>query len=164
MTILIAHRGLLDGPNLELENTPKTLELARTNGYDVELDLWFVDGRWFLGHDNPSYPIEFEWLQFINRTNYLDQHHALIHTKNIEALYELTRRHWDGHMFFHDKDAVVLTSSKFLWTYPGQTLTTKSVCLMPEWDDTINRINELDVYAICTDYVKLVETAIRTKN
>ena len=38
---LIAHRGNIDGPNPERENSPEYIEEALKAGYDVEVDVWY---------------------------------------------------------------------------------------------------------------------------
>ena len=53
--IYIAHRGLFNGPDKEKENSPAQINQALFKGYDVEVDVWFKDGKWFLGHDEPTY-------------------------------------------------------------------------------------------------------------
>ena len=55
---LIAHRGLMNGPDKEKENTPKQIELALKEGFDAEIDLWWSNGRFWLGHDGPTTEIE----------------------------------------------------------------------------------------------------------
>ena len=52
---LIAHRGLTNGPDVNLENRPQQIELALSKDYHCEVDVWFVDNTWFLGHDFPLY-------------------------------------------------------------------------------------------------------------
>lgn len=155
MTFIIAHRGLIEGPDSTLENKPETLNAARDLGYDVEIDVWYVDGLWYLGHDGPTYPVSYEFLQDVNRSGYLGQHHAWLHAKNIDALYELRRRYWQGHLFWHQNDDVVVTTTGFLWTYPGKQLTALSICVMPEWhNSTLDNIKLLNVAGVCTDYAK----------
>jgi glycerophosphoryl diester phosphodiesterase len=39
---LIAHRGNTEGPNPLEENKPEYIEEAIENGFDVEIDIWFV--------------------------------------------------------------------------------------------------------------------------
>ena len=160
MPLLIAHRGLVDGPDKTKENTVSAILSARNQGYDVEIDLWFTDNRWWLGHDGPQTKIEFEWLYNIDRKSYLDTHHAWIHAKSIQTLYQLQKNKWLGHTFFHEEDPVVLTSSRYIWTYPGQQLTPLSICVMPENTDALLRCRELDVYAFCSDYIHQIESAL----
>tara|TARA_B110000008_G_C16735623_1_gene470513 strand:- start:484 stop:684 length:201 start_codon:yes stop_codon:yes gene_type:complete len=60
--IIIAHRGNIYGPNKENENKPEYLIKAITNNLYVELDLWKIDNELFLGHDNPQYKINIDFL------------------------------------------------------------------------------------------------------
>jgi hypothetical protein len=59
--ILIAHRGLVDGPNKEIENSPEQILTAIDLGYDCEIDVWYDDG-WYLGHDMPQYKTDAKFL------------------------------------------------------------------------------------------------------
>ena len=154
MAKLIAHRGLTTGPSKDHENRISTLIAARQSGFDVEFDVWYKDSKWWLGHDAPVQEIEFDWLCMFDQDSPLDDHHAWVHAKNIEALFMLRRMNFQGHYFFHDNDAAVLTSSGFLWTYPGQHLTSLSICLMPEWNGMLDSVTSLNVYAVCSDYVE----------
>ena len=38
--IYIAHRGLTNGPDAQLENNPFQIAKAVKEGYDCEVDLW----------------------------------------------------------------------------------------------------------------------------
>ena len=48
--ILIAHRGNIDGPNPELENSLQYIDKAIDSGYNVEVDIWgsLVEGLYSL--------------------------------------------------------------------------------------------------------------------
>ena len=48
--------------NIELENTPDYIDEAISLGYDVEIDIWKDEDGFYLGHDEPTYPINLEWL------------------------------------------------------------------------------------------------------
>lgn len=160
MTFLIAHRGLLNGPDPEKENLPSTIERSRSLGYDVEIDLWLENGEWYLGHDKPSYLVSLDWLKNQDQSSYLDRSHLWIHAKNIEALHGLRKIRWEGHTFYHQSDDVVLTNTGWLWTYPGKTLTDLSICVMPEWIGAIAIADRLEVAGFCTDHVREIETKI----
>ena len=80
--ILISHRGNIDGPNPNLENKPSYILEAINKGYDCEVDFWFRDGKFILGHDEPQYEIPFEFIK-----NYYRK--LWIHCKNKEALEKL---------------------------------------------------------------------------
>ena len=60
--ILISHRGNLDGKNESEENNPIYIEEALNAGYEVEIDVWYDGEQLYLGHDNPEYEIELEFL------------------------------------------------------------------------------------------------------
>ena len=45
---LIAHRGLFNGPNKELENNPDQIEKAWNLGFDCEIDLLIIKKQLFL--------------------------------------------------------------------------------------------------------------------
>ena len=56
--ILISHRGNVDGPNPEKENHPSYIDMTIKAGYNVEIDVWYIDNNWYLGHDAPQYIIK----------------------------------------------------------------------------------------------------------
>ena len=143
----IAHRGLFNGPDVNLENRPEQILLALKEGYDCEVDLWIVNGDWYLGHDRPDYPINKEWLDKIG---------LWIHAKNLDALRWLTRT--DLEYFWHQEDQFTLTSHNWIWTYPGNDLTMRSIMVMPEYTDkTLNNTKNVQCYAICSDWVELLK-------
>ena len=77
--ILISHRGNLNGKIVERENHPDYIDEAINLGYDVEIDIWVVEGYIFLGHDRPDTKIDIGWLT--DRSDKL-----WIHFKNTDAL------------------------------------------------------------------------------
>ena len=48
----IAHRGNINGPDLEKENSIDQIFIAIGKGFDVEVDIWVIDGLIFFGNDN----------------------------------------------------------------------------------------------------------------
>ena len=87
---------------------------AIDKGYDVEIDVWFINDEWFLGHDEPQYEIELNFLVDL-------EDKIFCHCKNIDAL---NRMNDNGriHCFWHQEDDVTLTSKGYMWTYPGKQL------------------------------------------
>lgn len=146
MIRLIAHRGLMNGPDRTLENHPEQILKAINLSVDCEIDLWMNnDGNLFLGHDGPKYSITKEYLL----TN---KQKLWIHAKNIEALYWLTST--DLVYFWHQEDDFTMTSNNYIWTYPNKKLTSRSICVLPEmFLDNFDNINQLECFGICTDYV-----------
>ena len=148
---LIAHRGNINGPNKEKENSPEYIQFAITKGYDVEIDLRYVDYRFYLGHDKPQQLVSWCWL--VDRKDNL-----WIHCKDLTSLDILSKSPVDFQYFWHQEDDFTLTSKNYIWTYPGKSLTQKSIIVMPEWNvpvgGTFSLLKALNCYGICSDYVK----------
>lgn len=144
--ILIAHRGLFEGPDKEKENHPDQILLALNQGYDVEVDLWKIRNMWWTGHDKPTHQVT---------EKFIGQAGLWIHCKNLEALYELASRDIRFNYFWHQEDDFTLTSTGFIWTYPCKNLSNVSIAVLPEraaeyW----NYCLEVDIFGVCTDFVK----------
>ena len=56
--INISHRGNLSGPDPETENSPKQIYKVLNLGYHCEIDLWKINDKFWLGHDEPVYLID----------------------------------------------------------------------------------------------------------
>ena len=52
--ILISHRGNINGRIPEKENRPQYIETTLVSGYDVEVDVWYVNGKLMLGQVDKS--------------------------------------------------------------------------------------------------------------
>jgi len=141
--IYIAHRGLMYGPNKEIENHPDQIELALSKGYDCEIDLWKMENKYFLGHDGPEYDVDLK---------FLSQQGLWIHCKNLNALHDMSTQEEFFNYFWHQSDDFTLTSSGIIWTYPGKNLTNNSVCVVPERYMDINQFKER-CFGVCSDYV-----------
>jgi hypothetical protein len=140
--ILIAHRGNINGPNL-LENEPSYIDLAISNGFDVEIDVWFVNGELFLGHDEPQYNVEFKW--FVDRISKL-----WVHCKNVEAIIFFKNSQHAFNYFWHENDTLTLTSHNHIWVYPSKQPIQNSIAVMPEiYDDDTTQC-----LGICSDFVE----------
>ena len=46
---IISHRGNLSGPDPKQENKPSQIINAIQKGYEVEIDVWFKDKKFYLG-------------------------------------------------------------------------------------------------------------------
>lgn len=101
----IAHRGNHKGKS-KCENHPEYI-LEASNNYYVELDVWYDDNSFFLGHDGPEYKID---------PTFLMNEKFFCHAKNIAALHEMLQR--NIHCFWHENDTVTITSKGFVWKYP----------------------------------------------
>lgn len=141
--IIIPHRGLIDGPSSELENKKETIERAIEIYGNSEIDLWVMDGGAFLGHDEPTYSVEWKWLA--KHANSL-----WIHCKNISCLVELNANKNYWHYFWHENDTVTMTSRGFIWAYPGKQPIKNSIAVLPELYDDCTDYS----MGVCTDYPK----------
>jgi len=140
--ILIAHRGLIDGPNKNLENHPLQILKSIQLGFDCEIDIHVVNNELYLGHDGPQYKIDHE---FITKKG------LWIHCKNFEAL-TYCKNYSELNYFWHQTDNYTLTSKNWFWVYPGNPTNSSSIQVMPEMIDS--SLNNLDFQAggICSDW------------
>jgi hypothetical protein len=136
--ILISHRGNITGRNEIRENSIEYIYEALNLGFEVEIDVWYKDGEWFLGHDVPENYVVLDFLK---------NDKLWCHAKNIEALNVMLDN--DIHCFWHQEDDVTLTSKGYMWTYPGKPLTNKSICVLPE----TNGKKPKKVFGICSDFI-----------
>ena len=95
----ISHRGNLYGPNKKEENKIDYINEAIKKKFDVEIDLWFKKDKFYLGHDEPQYEVNI---------NFLKNKKLWIHAKNLDCFYELSK--YDLNFFWHEKDKIVITS------------------------------------------------------
>lgn len=138
--IIIAHRGLLEGSNSAIENSPSQIEKAIKEKFDVEIDIWYKDKKLYLGHDYPQYEIHLTWLRSIAP-------HSWIHCKNIDALLFFHQKK-EFHYFWHEEDTVTITSLNYIWAYPGKQPIDGSIAVMPE----IHNETTDTCIGICTDF------------
>jgi hypothetical protein len=146
--ILISHRGNTLVKDPALENHPNYILNALSLGYDVEIDIWKIKDKLYLGHDEPQYDIDLGHEIF----NWDNRNKLWIHCKNIPTVHYLLDK--DLNIFFHDKDQCVLTSKGYIWTYPGYSLgemgkENKSICVLPETVD----YEEFNCVGICSDVI-----------
>lgn len=138
----ISHRGNLNGPNKKTENTVKQIDLVIKEGFECEIDVWFINEKLFLGHDNPENEITLKWLETNSQSFW-------IHCKNFEALNFFKNLDTSFNYFWHQKDDFTLTSKGYIWTYPEQKYDKNSVIVKLDNKPPRN----LNLYGICTDFV-----------
>ena len=63
--------------------------------------------------------------------------------------------------FWHQEDDYTLTSQGYIWTYPGKSLTSNSVMVLPEQTGISFEIcKNLDCYGICSKFVDSIKYQI----
>lgn len=148
--ILIAHRGNVRGPQPDRENTPAYIEAAILSGFDVEIDIWGVGNRLYLGHDAATMQVDREWLN--KHANSL-----WVHCKNVDALSAMLNT--DFNYFFHHVDAYTITSKGYVWAYPGSPPAKKdTIAVMPESFKGNRKINLYQYAGVCSDFVGMMES------
>jgi len=139
--ILIAHRGNINGKS-DRENHPDYIKEALDIGYNVEVDVWYDTKTFYLGHDRPEYDID---------EDFLKDSRIWCHAKTSIALHRLLEL--NTICFFHDTDEVTLTSNGYIWTFPGKSLTKKSICVLPE--ESRISFPTIKCSGICSDIINL---------
>lgn len=153
---LISHRGNINGTISSEENKPSYIDCAIQSGYDVEIDVRFINNQFYLGHDNPDYIVNDVWI--LERRDNL-----LIHCKDLDSVCEFKRRGWDLKCFCHVADPYVLTSDGYVWIH-DLTLNLNDRCIIPLITmDDVRLYNKGIVYAVCTDVVKFAEYELASK-
>jgi len=146
--ILISHRGNVNGAVSDKENSPDYILLA-SKKYDVEIDVWLIKDQLYLGHDEPTYKIDIDFL--VNDKFWC-------HAKNLDAL-EIMLKNNKIHCFWHQNDDVILTSKNFLWTFPGKELAKENaIAVVPEKTENWDISN---AYGICSDFVETMKVFVK---
>ena len=137
----ISHRGNIEGPKTKYENNPEYIESALKLGFNVEIDIYFHNKSFWLGHDSPIYQIQ--------NINWLKNKKLWCHAKNAQAL-DLMLNEKDIHCFWHQEDDFALTSRGYIWTFPGKDLFPNSIVVLPE----LFKISKFsDISGICSDFI-----------
>lgn len=137
----ISHRGNLNGPNPYYENTIFYINTALNDGVNVEVDVWYVDGKLKLGHDVPGEEVP---------QSMLNDFRIWFHCKNGPALEYLQNNFTSIKYFWHQTDDYTIVSNGRVWVYPGKQLLPGSIAVMPEISC---KGSLMDCYAICTDCI-----------
>ena len=138
----ISHRGNITGREAYRENTIEYIQEALDKGYDVEVDVWYVGGKLYLGH---NYAQEEVSLEFLN------DERLWVHCKDVKAL-EICLKN-QIHCFFHNEDDATITSYGYIWVYPNKELgitREMSVAVLPEY----NNSDTTNCYGICSDNIE----------
>jgi hypothetical protein len=129
---IISHRGNLTGVSSN-ENKIDQIYLTHDLGFDVEIDIWFCDGQFYLGHDEPTTLV---------LEHFLIQNWIWCHAKNLDALEPLKKI--GAHFFWHENDLLTITSRGILWCSNGVYL-----------ESGITVTNSIDcpknILGVCTD-------------
>jgi len=138
--IIISHRGNTDGESEFTANVPDAVSALLNKGIHCEIDVWKVFDKYFLGHNEPKYEVEKEFLK---------NEKLWCHAKNLVALEDML--HNGVHCFWHEEDDYALTSKGYIWAYPGKKVTSKYKTIIV--DNSKNWVDKkYNCYGICTDW------------
>jgi hypothetical protein len=178
---IISHRGNLDGPDKYTENHPDTLQAALNLGYGIEFDVWFEDGQWALGHDQPQYAVTFEYLLNLGHGGYREYPKVWMHLKNLKAIQEMNNINAYGcagdddirqpakhiNYFWHQSDDVTITNHGHVWVHPNvHTIPYGSVWVVPETKSKVAGMYDYEnpnwtrASFVCVDYPNAVKQTL----
>ncbi len=148
MVRIISHRGNLFRPEPEYENTVENIE--DLDFYcPIEIDVWYIDGKYLLGHDrpNPNEEVSLEWLE---------DHDLYVHAKNKEC-FEVLSGNPEVRVFSHDEEESTVVSDGTIWCHSKFPVISERNVLtylggvtsfLHEFgEDTLDKI-----FGVCTDY------------
>jgi len=138
---LIAHRGNYKGRVEERENHPAHIAEALCAGFDVEIDVWAYGSKFYLGHDEPVYPMNPE-LMFEDR--------VWVHAKNPQAVEMFIQVPYI-HFFWHENDYLSVTSKNYLWTCQPSAEGLNTIYMDIHPTESLRLYNPFNVGGICSD-------------
>ena len=142
----IAHRGNVSGRFVPDENKPERIDELNAKGVGCEIDVWYTQGSWFLGHDEPQHNVSFEWLMKSLPLR-------LYHCKNAAALdklhLECGRLGYEVNLFYHTVEDYAITSRGHIVVHPDQMCLPDSIEMMPELSK--DRFDRLCPTVVCSD-------------
>ena len=147
----LCHRGNYETKFVPDENRPDIVDRRIRDGYGVELDLWFRDERYWLGHDEPQYQISFEWLLYNLSKKY-------IHCKDgptfEHMLLRCGREGYSPNLFYHTNEDYALTTRGDVICHPGKALLEGSINMMPEMGSAKPKEEREKAFAVCSDAIR----------
>ena len=155
MDIVIAHRGLLCGPNQFLENEPNHIKKNIKYHPQIinEIDIW-ISNEIYLGHDRPDYKIEINFLKEFSNN-------LILHLKHIEFKSDVAMKNFkeinqNCHTFCHEDDNFTITSRNWIWLHPKNKIQENCIVVMPEkflnLDINENIMLLKKAKGVCSDY------------
>tara|TARA_B100000161_G_C33335199_1_gene317633 strand:+ start:100 stop:603 length:504 start_codon:yes stop_codon:yes gene_type:complete len=159
---IISHRGLINGPSLDLENNPQNIS-SNIKEYPFlinEIDVNLTKNGIFLGHDKLNYQVNLDFI--IEKKEFLILHLKKFDITSQEVLSTFEKLITNCHMFAHEEDPFVITNRGWIWSHPKKGIISNTILVMPEKIIPIENLNlreELKVLkGVCTDYpLKMID-------
>ena len=153
---VIAHRGLLHGPSIELENNIENIENnIKKYPYIInELDIWLDSDLIYIGHNEAARQIDLDILS--NYSKNLILHIKGINFESIKSIYLLKSIGEKFHFFSHQDDDFTITNHGWVWSHPKKGFVKNTICVLPEevmsLDLAVNQFEFKQLYGVCSDY------------
>jgi hypothetical protein len=152
--LFISYRGIYDGNNFEDANTPKQIQKAISNGFNVMMDVWKEGSKFYLGNDQPITEVSEKYLQ--NKRFWLN-------ARNTEMQNYLTAQPhslYPNYFWFVSPmppPPYVVASNGKLITPGTVPINNNSVIYLPEISDTamFSTVN-LKCYGITSSYLTFI--------
>jgi hypothetical protein len=139
----IAHRALIAGPDHKKENSIQTISSRCQQGLSSEIDIWFHEEEFWIGHDAPRERVTLE---------FLTSEFLWIHAKNGEAFYKLQKisneKGLGLRIFYHTQEHYALTTLGDTIILPGVPDVDGFCYMMPEMDNVTPTV----AAKICSDF------------
>jgi hypothetical protein len=150
--IYIAYRGLFEGENPETEDTPDQIGKAFNAGFSVMADVWRVDGKIYLGANQPLIEVT---------EKYIQGYRFWLNCKNSDMYTWLSSQPAKKypHYFVDDfNQSYVTTSDGYLWTYQTTPINNSSIMVLPEIEDRgLLSTVHLRCYGVCTVFAPFIK-------
>ena len=150
---IISHRCLIDGEDDSFENHPDHIEkhIELYPWMYFEIDVWMIKKDLFLGHNEPLYKVDFDFLKYKK---------FFLHAKNLDAFEFLhSNRSELGDIFFHSKDEITITTNGEIWC-------NKQIWVNGSILNQVNleTVNTILYRGICTDFPLLAQKTLANQN
>jgi len=145
----ISHRGNIKGASHHEENSPMYIEQAIKRGYSVEVDIWKIAAKLYLGHDDPIHLVSLDFLKMHACKLYL-------HCKNHDSFEYLYGGEFE--VFWHTEEDFCLTSKGNIWAKPNVCKIKNRIEVRLTYDKYFDTTN---LFGICSDEIELYEKGIK---
>jgi hypothetical protein len=147
---LISHRGNINGRIEEAENSIPYISDTMSLGYDVEIDIWYINNILYLGHDGPQYKTDLNWLL-------RNMERLWIHCKDFSSLNYLIK--YPLRVFYHEKEnQTIINQCNLIWSHDLSNISQNSIIPLLNLNEIQSYdFSKKDVYGVCSDFVIILK-------
>lgn len=150
--LYISYRGLLQGQDPQVENSPNQIGKAFNAGFSCMVDAWRVDNKLYLGSDQPIYEVTAQYLK--GKKFWINARNADMQT----WLGTQPSSYYPNYFWLTQPvQNFVTTSSNYLWTFQETPVNTLSIMVLPEdYDSGLFSTINVRCYGICSMFIPTV--------